>query len=913
MKKFFYYTFLLACCFSIKANASHIFGGDFYYSFVTGSTYNLTLVLYGDCGGSAYPTLSTATPVIYIYREGSYQDSLQLQNTGPQEGLEVTPVCSSQLPYTSCKSTSNPLPGVKKFTYTGQINLSGPTAHWLFRFAGGMGQGLGAGRSNSITNIVINQGSGSIMALEAELYNTPGINNSPQFTSLPTPFYCINIPQNYNQGSVDQDNDSLRFSLVSALDGNSGGTAGYVSPYTATSPVATQSGLSFSAENGQLSFTPNIVQRSVVVNKVTEYRNGVKVGSAMREMTFVILGTCNNQPPFANVGPMSNLVGGVADGNFINICIGTPLVSFTLHPKDPDPGQIVSLAVNGLPTGAQLTINNNFTTDPEALFSWNTSSLAPGTYTFFITYTDDGCPLSSNQTQAYTIRVLPPPVVSYQIIKPTQCFYNAILQFTLTGGFLPRILTISDAGGNVIRTLVDSTGSVTDSLPAGTFTYELTSTGTDCNFTGTIIVTDSGMYPFPPQADPAFYCLNATASPLDAGAVPGATVIWYNLDGTVLPGAPTPNTTVEGVQYWLVSQIVGTCPSAADTIKAYATKKPIAGIINPQQAICTVDTASFQFTGTVGSGPFFEYNWNWDGASYVSAPGPGPVSVQWSSAGTKNIVLTVVENGCPSDPVSTSITVKPTPFATFTAPANACEQDTITVEYVAVPEPGQSYSWTFAGANLPAATNAGPFTLIYSTPGTYEIINTAALNGCSRTDSSRIAINPKPETNILNASAPACYGDIVYLQAAGGLSYMWSPADQLYYRPEDNQLYTRLLKPVTFTVEATNVYGCKGLDSLAFTDIQQCCMVSYPNAFTPNGDGRNDAFHPVLYGNERRYELWIYSRWGQQVFHSFDPKAVWDGTFNGEPMAMDTYFYKVKVECLTGKYAENKGEVTLIR
>src|SRR5690606_26269813 len=103
--------------------------------------------------------------------------------------------------------------------------------------------------------------------------------------------------QQYNLGAIDQNNDSLTFSLVSALEASLFNST-YMPGYTPANPISTPAGgFNFNPVNGQLSFTPDLVMNGVVVNQVNEYRNGVLIGSSMREMTFVIMPNCLNSPP----------------------------------------------------------------------------------------------------------------------------------------------------------------------------------------------------------------------------------------------------------------------------------------------------------------------------------------------------------------------------------------------------------------------------------------------------------------------------------------------------------------------------------------------------------------------------------------------------------------------------------------
>ena len=83
------------------------------------------------------------------------------------------------------------------------------------------------------------------------------------------------------------------------------------------------------------------------------------------------------------------------------------------------------------------------------------------------------------------------------------------------------------------------------------------------------------------------------------------------------------------------------------------------------------------------------------------------------------------------------------------------------------------------------------------------------------------------------------------------------------------------------------------------------CKASYtwPNVFTPNGDGYNEYFTPKL-SNEANLNLLlnkfssmefeVYDRWGERVFNSKNEWPKWDGKFNGELTSSGTYYYIFK-------------------
>ena len=467
---------MLMLC-ALQGFASHLFGGELYYTYQSGNQYKVTLIIYGDCSGQAFPNLQGATPEVDVSNNGAAYTTLFLSQEGA--GVEVSPVCPSQLNNTTCKGGS--VPGVKRYIYSSFINLPFASTNWKFEFNGNMGI-TQAGRSNAMTNVVIPGTTGSVMILDATLNNTGGNNSSPYYSTIPTPFFCINVAQQYNQGAVDPDGDLLTFSLVPGLEPG-GVNVTYNPGYTATTPLATSpGGFSFSGVTGQLGFTPNLVQTSLVVGKVSEYRNGILVGTSMREMTFVVLNNCNNNPP---TGIISGINGGQGINNYsVKIC-QNQILSFNVNPTDPDPGNTITVTAAGLPAGAVFNVANNGTSAPSASFSWNTTGVTPGSYNFFLTFQDDGCPLSSKQTLAYTVVVNPLPNIVPVITDPALCYKKAVLTFTPAGN-APWVIDILQ-GTTVVKT-INANGMVTDSLAPGTYTVRVTDVNT-CTKDTTIIIT----------------------------------------------------------------------------------------------------------------------------------------------------------------------------------------------------------------------------------------------------------------------------------------------------------------------------------------------------------------------------------------------------------------------------------------
>jgi len=155
-----------------------------------------------------------------------------------------------------------------------------------------------------------------------------------------------------------------------------------------------------------------------------------------------------------------------------------------------------------------------------------------------------------------------------------------------------------------------------------------------------------------------------------------------------------------------------------------------------------------------------------------------------------------------------------------------------------------------------------------------------------------------------------CNGVINYYKTIGtatayDLNYKWNtgetsccivpPRDGQYIRASYNEC---ALVDDTFQVNSIACENC----------------IEFPTAFTPNGDGRNEQFGPLVRCLVNDFQLSIYNRWGQRIYVSTDQNAKWDGTQNGVPAPFGTYMYMaIFRKSNTGKQIIMKGDLELIR
>ena len=111
----------------------------------------------------------------------------------------------------------------------------------------------------------------------------------------------------------------------------------------------------------------------------------------------------------------------------------------------------------------------------------------------------------------------------------------------------------------------------------------------------------------------------------------------------------------------------------------------------------------------------------------------------------------------------------------------------------------------------------------------------------------------------------------------------------------------------------SNPYGIRGNSTTAINCVVLQPKIFIPNAFTPNGDGKNDAWFPKLSFTPATYHLIIKNRWGNIIFESKDQYESWDGSYmGGAKVEEGTYIYFLRVTTGTGETIVRNGVINVI-
>ena len=143
------------------------------------------------------------------------------------------------------------------------------------------------------------------------------------------------------------------------------------------------------------------------------------------------------------------------------------------------------------------------------------------------------------------------------------------------------------------------------------------------------------------------------------------------------------------------------------------------------------------------------------------------------------------------------------------------------------------------------------------------------------------------------------------------LSYNWQPASFLNNANEAKPTLS-LEDDQSFVLTVSSEDGCEAKDSVKIT-VFKGSAIYVPNAFTPNGDGRNELLKPLYVGIKKLVNFSVYNRWGELIFTTTDLSKGWDGTYKGLALPMSTVVWFVKAEDFLGKMLQAKGTATIIR
>ena len=307
--------------------------------------------------------------------------------------------------------------------------------------------------------------------------------------------------------------------------------------------------------------------------------------------------------------------------------------------------------------------------------------------------------------------------------------------------------------------------------------------------------------------------------------------------------------------------------------------------------VCRGDSVEFSASGGV------TYSWT-PADSLNNSTIPNPIAAVKSS---KEFIVAIEGlNACPDyDTVTVTVVNSISVFA-------GDEQTICAGETVQLSGTGNgTYLWDNSESLDDAFSQTPNASPVVTTTYTLKVSG----NNCAGQDTVMITVMPSPTISTGYTDTLICANENVTLTVDGADFYWWSTeetSDKIIVR-NDNPNSTQTYQVVGTTDNCNS-------DTLEIKVSSQRCGSPYvitPKFFSPNNDGINDYF---VIKDIKRYEneVIIINKWGDVVYRKNDYDNRWDGTYNGQDVAEDTYMYYVRVK-VDDTWEEEKGTITLLR
>ncbi|MGB6035710.1 MAG: gliding motility-associated C-terminal domain-containing protein [Cryomorphaceae bacterium] len=373
-------------------------------------------------------------------------------------------------------------------------------------------------------------------------------------------------------------------------------------------------------------------------------------------------------------------------------------------------------------------------------------------------------------------------------------------------------------------------------------------------------------------------------SALIDATTPGATsYLWNTGQTTAALNVSTPG--VYGVT------VGGLCETATDQTGINECILPLVVSLGDPQTVCLGQEVILQ-AQVQGGVPPYVYQW-------VPSQGSGAGPFSLVPVATSTYMVVVSDAAGTTTNSSVLITVA-TGVDTIDLGTDTilCRDDTLTLD--ATTEGATSYLWS---------TGATTAELNVVLPGNYTVEATGL---CGAQQASIRILNGEISTPAFDKVLRVCSGDSVQggPRLPDGLTATWDDGGEGSPRS--------LSEEGMYTVSLKSQCSVRNVD-LRVEEVNCACDVFVPNSFSPNADGLNDLFGPVLNCEIKQYEFSVYSRQGQLVFSSNNPGIKWDGGIDdGKYYGENTlYVWKLKIEpdpdLLVRDIIEKTGSVMLIR
>ena len=321
---------------------------------------------------------------------------------------------------------------------------------------------------------------------------------------------------------------------------------------------------------------------------------------------------------------------------------------------------------------------------------------------------------------------------------------------------------------------------------------------------------------------------------------------------------------------------------------------------------CSEETTSISLLSDI-SGTTFSWTSFQNGTSGAYDGSGNLISQAISTAQTTgNVTYTITPfiNGCTGIPLVVSVTINPTPIPTITDGKICLNNSTNLaiqpyVLYTNLNATTHSFNWYMNG-NL--ITNAFGNSLAVNEIGVYSVIATNTITGCV-SQQTYATISELVQAESLTISQTNAFSDttIITVTVNGG------DGPFLYQLDDGPFLSSNTFDNVSFgthTINVINATGCTNLSTIVN-------VINYPHYFTPNDDGFNDTWN--IKGVNLDAKIYIFDRYGKLLKQIGTNGDGWDGTYNGQKMFADDYWFTINYRESDGVEKIFKAHFTLKR
>lgn len=897
-------------------------GGEIYYDYLGGNDYKIHMVVYRDCI-NGIPPLDDPAFITVFKNDGSVYMTFQM-----------TLLSTTEMPPTNnspCAPNTSNSACVQQGVYEEIVNLPPSTGGYYIAYQR-------CCRNSTILNLIQPGGVGTTYWEHIPGPEEVVINSSPRFNILPPIYICNQLPIAFDHSATDPDGDSLVYSLCNPFNGLDGccptiGTqfpqggsqfcpnppsscpsentpppyvsVPFIAPYSASYPMESNPAININDSTGFLNGNPQILGQWVVGVCVSEYRNGVLIGTHHRDFQFNVI----DCPYVVSADIVSQTT--TNNGQGTGYCNG-----FTISYHNNSYNGTTYFWDFGDP---------NTLADTSRIY--NPTYTFPGVGDYTVTLiVNPGKACGDTTTEVFHIH----PLLKPDFLAPNgQCFQNNSFNFFGGGVYQGNGSFNWNFGANASPPSANTpTVNNVNFTTIGTHTVGFTVNENGCTATATKTIE---VYQNPVASIGPFNtsgCVPQVVTFSNTSTAGTAmTYQWHfsnGLTSTLLN--PTETFSVPGV--YSVSLTVITNQKCIDTSKVVAVNNltvypiPTSNFTITSATDKCFENNNFDFTNsTVFQGASGTLNWSFGSAASTSVATTHTVNnVVYNAAGLYPVSLTASENGCSSTTTKT-VELYPNPVAGI-QPINAagCDPQVVAFQNISTSASPLTYLWQFSDGTTSNAENPEH---TFTPPGIYNYTLTIITSDkCIDTNVvssvSSITVSPSPVSSF--TAAPRIVSifepDINFYNLFTNDVIAWS------YNFGDGSSDLNTVNPIhtystwgdyNVTLTVSNQYNCSNTSDLLIRILPEF-RFWVPNSFTPGkADGLNDIFKPVTIGVED-YTFYIFNRWGEQIYKTNDTESGWNGTFKGKDSPMDVYVWKCDFKNVVSKEHESHvGHVTLVR